>query len=172
MLVSEGQEFLKDFKPVKDGPGMWADLGCGEGFFTNILAEKLSPGSGIYAVDREWQKLKQEIDGVKIHFQQLDFTKDLLKLPQLDGLMMANALHYVKDKEVLLENLILLLKEDAQILMIEYETTTANPWVPYPIEFQTLKSLFSKFGYNNTKKIGERRSIYNSNLMYAAGIKR
>ena len=84
MLLSEGLEFLKKFKPLKEAPEIWADLGSGDGFFTYVLAEKLRPGSSIYAVDKAPQKLIHETNGVSIHFQQLDFIKDKLTFPKLD----------------------------------------------------------------------------------------
>ena len=38
---------------VSTRPGTWADLGCGDGVFTLLLAELLPPGSNVYAVDRD-----------------------------------------------------------------------------------------------------------------------
>lgn len=38
---------------------VWADLGCGSGTFTLALASLLSPGSFVYAIDRNAAALQQ-----------------------------------------------------------------------------------------------------------------
>ena len=49
---------------------------------------------------------------------------------------MANALHYVCDQDVFLEGLVAAMQEP-NVLLVEYHTDTANPWVPFPISRQT-----------------------------------
>src|SRR5258708_24585898 len=90
---------------IKDGVtqrgGRWADLGSGEGAFTLALADLLGPGSHITAVDRDAAALRyldrNRFPGVEIETQVGDFTRPLA-LSNLDGVVMANSLHFVKDK--------------------------------------------------------------------------
>src|SRR5689334_15358015 len=77
----------------------WADLGCGDGVFTRALATRLAPGSTIHAIDRDRSALKQlppEYQGVTVVPHAGDFTTAPLPFPQLDGVLMANSLHYVQ----------------------------------------------------------------------------
>jgi hypothetical protein len=51
-------------------------------------------------------------------------------------------------------------------IVIEYETTRANQWVPYPLPFAALQQLFVNAGYKHIQKTGERKSLYQSGTMY------
>jgi SAM-dependent methyltransferase len=124
----------------------WADLGCGDGAFTMALAKLLSPGSQIFAYDLKHQNLPSSSDGVSIHFERLDFNKEQLPAANLDGILMANSLHYIKDKAGLIQRL-----NVPKFVIVEYERRTANPWVPYPITAEGLAILFNKLGYHAEK---------------------
>jgi trans-aconitate methyltransferase len=78
----------------------WADLGCGEGTFTGALFHLLPAGSEIRAVDRQIQRLN-----IPVNFTMANFETDDLKLAGLDGIMMANSLHYIRDKKKLIAKL-------------------------------------------------------------------
>src|SRR5260221_3628374 len=88
-----------DFKPT--GKQSWYDLGAGNGTFTIALAHLLPAGSLIYAIDNNAAAL-QHIPGISgnanIKTFQQDFILDELPYHNLDGVMMANSLHYVKNK--------------------------------------------------------------------------
>jgi ubiquinone/menaquinone biosynthesis C-methylase UbiE len=145
-------------------PKNWADLGCGSGTFTRALIGLLPEGSHITAVDREQQRLN--IPGVD--FVKADFEKDELGLARLDGILLANAIHYVPDKEFLIRKLEILFAGSPRFLVIEYDTDKANPWVPYPISFHQLQTLFRNLGYEHIIKLNVRPSAYRSGLMYCA----
>lgn len=150
---------------------IWADLGCGSGTFTLALASILEADSIIHAIDTqesalaEIPNLYRDIN-IKKHI--LDFVKADLPIHVLDGVLMANSLHYVKDKEAFLAKLKSYLKPDANFLVIEYDSNISNAWVPYPIDFSSLHALFSKLGYRTIKKLNSRRSVYGNRQMYAA----
>ncbi|MGN6178495.1 MAG: class I SAM-dependent methyltransferase [Mucilaginibacter sp.] len=120
----------------------WADLGCGSGTFTIALAELLAPGGEIYAVDVKRQTLPHAHNNVAIHFEQLDFEREQLPYPELDGVLMANSLHYIKDKSRLIQRL-----AAPSFIVVEYEHRKANPWVPYPINSTELTGIFAQLGY-------------------------
>jgi ubiquinone/menaquinone biosynthesis C-methylase UbiE len=82
---------------------IWADVGAGDGAFTLALAELLGPGATIHTIDRDGAALapgaaeaSRRYPGVRLLPQTADFTRPL-DLPPLDGLVMANALHFVRD---------------------------------------------------------------------------
>lgn len=109
----------------------WADLGCGTGLFTNALAQLLPEGSTVYAVDKSRSALDQVPKPPGgIHQEKLlaDFAGDNLPLPPLDGILMANSLHYVRDQVDFLARTRSWLKPEGCFLVIEYDLTKANPW--------------------------------------------
>ena len=106
--------------------GIWADLGCGDGVFTLLLAELPPPSSKVYAVDRDaaalnvlQRKLGQVETAVNVHTLQADFTQPL-DLPPLDAILMANSLHFVHDKEPVLRRICDLLRPGGCLVIIEY----------------------------------------------------
>lgn len=152
-------------------PQHWADLGCGNGIFTYALAHLLTAGSSITAVDRSPQELNTAMDkGVSIQFEQMDFNQENIKLPNLDGILMANSFHFISQKETLIKRLEKFFDRDKQLLIIEYESNVPNPWVPYPITFNKLHRLFNDLGYSSITKINKRPSSFGGQ-MYAALIK-
>jgi ubiquinone/menaquinone biosynthesis C-methylase UbiE len=87
--------------------GTWADLGAGRGTFTLALAQLLGPSGQVYAVDHdraalaELQARTPEEHAAHIAIVEADFTRPF-HLPgihrgALDGLLLANALHFVPD---------------------------------------------------------------------------
>lgn len=168
MTLSEAQELIATSKLARHTQ-QWADLGCGSGLFTHALATLLPAGSSVVGIDSEKQKLSQTLDnGSQIIFLQADFEKDDLPFQDLDGILMANSLHYIPNKNSLISRLQNLMKADVGFIIVEYDTENSNPWVPHPISFSKLKQLFKSLGYHQVEKIGERDSVYNANKMYAA----
>lgn len=152
---------------------IWADFGSGRGLFTKALASLLGSASVIYAVDKEIQQVNaSDENDVAIEFIKLDFIRDPLPFSNLDGILMANALHYVEDKNSFIEKLKSHMKTHGRFVIVEYDTEKANGWVPYPINFERLTETFSAHGFENIKKIGERNSIYRADGMYACIVER
>ncbi len=150
---------------------VWTDLGCGTGTFTLALANLLEEASTILAVDSNESSLKNIPDSynqVNIKKLSADFVSTNLPIKQIDGILMANSLHYVKDKENFMKNLKSHFTNDACFLIIEYDSNVSNTWVPYPIDFQSLKELFLKLGYKNITKLNSRPSVYGNRQIYAA----
>lgn len=144
----------------------WADLGCGSGLFSKALLQLLPSSSVVYAIDKQPQSFRES----NILFHQLDFINDELPFDFLDGILMANALHYVKDKPALISKLKRHIKTNAAFVVVEYDTEKSNQWVPFPINFISLQQLFVKEGFEFVEKINERPSRYNSGKMYSAHI--
>jgi ubiquinone/menaquinone biosynthesis C-methylase UbiE len=174
MILKDAIELIEhDWINDVDGPQTWADLGCGEGLFSQALAHLLEPGSHIYAVDKTKPASIPSYNNVLIESRIYDFIKDGLVFPPLDGILMANSLHYVSDKKTLLNKLKLLLKPAAGFIIVEYDTDTPiQNWVPYPLSFQSLQNLFRQAGYDTIVPIGKRASVYGRANLYSALIKK
>jgi ubiquinone/menaquinone biosynthesis C-methylase UbiE len=151
-------------------PTRWADLGCGSGLFTLTLAGLLQPGSIIYAVDRH-PAIEQQMttNQVSIQPQKNDFVKKDLGLRDLDGILMANSLHYVNDKPALLKTLRPLLRPTHFFLIVEYDRTQPVPiWVPHPLGFEALESMFHTAGYQSITRLGQMPSAFGGSNLYGA----
>lgn len=155
------------------GGGTWADVGSGTGAFTLALAELVGATGRIWSVDRDAEALGEQARLLRHRFPSMgvdfivaDFTRPL-DLPPLDGLVMANALHFVRDKLPLLERLTGHLRDDGRFVLIEYDTDHGNPWVPYPLSFESWQTLAKQVGLRDTRRLAWRpsrflRSIYSA----------
>lgn len=149
----------------------WADLGCGSGTFTRVLAAVLPGQSQIIAVDKASQSLAPVMGNeVSVAFLQADMEQEQLSLGKLNGILMANSLHYIRGKKTFLQKLEPAFIGQKQWLIVEYDTESANRWVPFPLSFNQLRSLFLSLGYT-AEKINTRQSAYGGE-MYAALITR
>ena len=155
------------------GPTVWADLGCGEGLFTLALAEVTAPGSVIHAMDRDPQALARipaRHGNARIETHHGDFTAQPWPFDSLDGILMANSLHYVEQQAAFISRCRRQMQPQHRFLIVEYDTDRANPWVPYPISRRTLASLFTPAGYPSITALGTRPSAYRRAPLYAAMI--
>src|SRR5262245_25115022 len=101
MRVRDAVALLSGSDLAALGPATWADLGCGEGTFTRALAEILAPGSVIHAMDRDAAALRtipSRHRGIRIETHHGDFTRAAWPFNDLDGVLLANSLHYVEDQ--------------------------------------------------------------------------
>lgn len=170
MQLSEAISLIKKEIVPQSPPQTWADLGAGQGLFSDALLSLLQPGSVIHAVDI--QKRTNLQHNPSIIFHQANFVNDKLPIPALDGILMANSLHYVQDQVACIKQLKTHLRDGTGvIILVEYDTDKGNEWVPYPVSFARAQTIFEEAGFSRIEKIGERPSIYRKNSMYAALIK-
>jgi trans-aconitate methyltransferase len=156
--------------PVKEGVQTWADLGCGSGLFTKALASLLPKNSTVHAVDvdaKALQKIPKEYNGVRLETSVMDFSSGAFPFHQLDGILMANSLHYVKDKELFLSRMMDALKEGGYFLLVDYDMNKANHWVPYPLPIAAAEELFLKCKASSFQVLNKRKSVFGDRMMYA-----
>lgn len=133
---------------VEERGGSWADLGAGEGAFTYALADLLGPDAHITAVDKDARAVRS-LDG-RFEVRVADFTKSL-DLKDLDGIVMANSLHFVRDKHPLLESIRRMLRPSGRLIIVEYGTDQGNPWVPHPFTYAQWERMAARAGFKNTR---------------------
>jgi trans-aconitate methyltransferase len=148
----------------------WADLGAGSGLFTQSLSLCLPPGSVVHAVDKlsVVKKIKLTTQVVRLITHQKDFVNEALDFEVLDGIVMANSLHYVDDKISFIERLKKNLKATGRLIIVEYDMNVSNSWVPYPIRFADLSLLSIKCGFSSVTKLFEVPSVYHNAMIYSA----
>lgn len=146
--------------------GTWADLGCGDGIFTAALCRLLRPESEVYAVDKSQRALEalsrnfaQSYEGLVPQTVQADFTRPL-SLPALDGLLMANSLHFTRHKKPLLTRLVALLKPGGRLIVVEYNTDRGNYAVPYPVDETAFMALADEAGLRQAKILAKIPSTF------------
>lgn len=147
--------------------GTWADLGAGSGAFTLALRELVGGEARIYAVDRERSALSELERAYRQRFgetgsllvSQADFTSRL-DLPLLDGAVMANSLHFHKDKAEVLKRVRSLLRPGGLLVLIEYNVDRGNPWVPFPLSFETFRELAAQAGYEEPRLLATHPSSF------------
>lgn len=151
----------------------WADLGAGTGTFTHALATLLPPGSTLTAVDKDKNALRQITSANNVDIQKLtgDFLEVMASFSGLDGVLMANALHYVPRQKEFLSSLRGCLLPNGILLVVEYDMDTSNTWVPFPLSFNTLQGLITTTGFKTVELIGKTASRYQKAGMYAAVVK-
>lgn len=146
--------------------GVWADLGSGDGAFTLALAELLGPEGTIFSVDRDGRALGRQARALSerfpltvLHTLQADFS-EALALPPLDGLVMANSLHFVRHPLPVVKALRQLLKPDGRFILVEYNTDRGNTWVPYPLIYSAWAEIAAQAGFDRTVLLGRRPSRF------------
>jgi ubiquinone/menaquinone biosynthesis C-methylase UbiE len=172
MKQSEMVALIRDGVP--EPSGVWADLGAGTGNFSWALAELIGPQATIYAVDRDGkaikhmhQRLARTNPGAAIIPLQADITQPL-DLPRLDGLLMANALHFIRDQLAALALAASYLRPGGRLLLVEYDLHMPLPWTPFPISFARLEALAAGAGFAPPQQIGRRVSPSSGVAMFAA----
>ncbi|MEO5998042.1 MAG: methyltransferase domain-containing protein [Chitinophagaceae bacterium] len=174
MELGDAIKLIKDESLQHTDDAVWADLGSGSGLFTYALANLLPPGGFVYSIDKTDIVLKKQVNPNNITVRQLrlNFDTDELNLHNLDGILMANSLHFVKNKQALILKLAKNLKPEGSFLIVEYNTDSSNPWVPFPLSYYSLKEEFKKAGYNHIQKLHERQSAFGRSQIYSAYINR
>jgi ubiquinone/menaquinone biosynthesis C-methylase UbiE len=164
----EHNDHVNLLRPAELKPGgSWADLGAGSGAFTFALRELTGPTTSIYAVDKDRASLNELEQGYRARFgdsQNLkliagDFTR-ILDLPALDGILMANSLHFFKNKENVLHHVHSLLKPNGILLIVEYNVDSGNMWVPYPFSFETYRKLAPRANFKEPRLLATTSSRF------------
>jgi ubiquinone/menaquinone biosynthesis C-methylase UbiE len=144
-------------KGIATPGGVWADLGSGTGAFTLALADLIGPEGSIYSVDKSAGALREQEREMRAHFPETtlryivaDFTRRF-DLPPLDGVVMANSLHYVKQKDAMVQLVRSYLKPGGRFVLVEYNVDRGNMWVPYPLSYATWESLARMNGFSSTQ---------------------
>ena len=155
--------------------GTWADLGAGTGAFTLALAELVGPEGEVIAVDRDRGALRDlehalRPGGAMVRRLAADFTKPI-DLASLDGVVMANSLHFVRDKAPVLALVHKMLKPSGRLLLVEYDADRGNTWVPHPMSFQTWRVLVDANGFAATRELASVPSRFLGRIYSAESVR-
>jgi SAM-dependent methyltransferase len=157
--------------------GTWADLGAGDGTFTRALLELIEKESRVYVVDRDasavaalkrWAKSSgNDVVGLVADIAR-PFRLPGPGVPALDGMLLANALHFVRDAEATLARLVKWLRPGGRLVLVEYDGRSPSRWVPYPVPFARLPAITAAAGLSTPTITATRPSLYGGTLYVAA----
>lgn len=149
--------------------GVWADLGAGTGTFTLALARILDAGSTIYAVDHDASAIAAlnklaAASPTQIIPVRAELTRAVefpgLGATLLDGILLANSLHFVPDAERVLIQLALRVRVGGRVVVVEYDRRAPSRWVPYPIDASRWPQLATSAGLTGAAVTATRPSAY------------
>jgi SAM-dependent methyltransferase len=179
MDAEEAQRLIDAAVPA--GPGVWADFGAGDGTFTRALAARLGSGARIYAVDRDARTLRAleravaggeaEVTSVQANLER-PFELSDAGPGTLDGFLLANTLHFMRDGAGALARLVNWLRPDGIAVVIEYDRRSPNRWVPYPIDSVALPALFAAAGLTQPESVARTDSAFGGEIYVAVGRRR
>jgi ubiquinone/menaquinone biosynthesis C-methylase UbiE len=179
--ADEAVEFIR---PAVDSVGgVWADLGAGRGTFTRALATILGDTGKILAVDRDPDALDalarlarrlRPAGRISVAAGDLSNPNQIPALTQLrlDGLLLANTLHYFDDAARILAGLTKYAKPAGRIVIVEYERTTPNRWVPHPLPISRLRSVADAAGLTAPRILTRRPSAFQGEMYCALAFNR
>jgi SAM-dependent methyltransferase len=159
--------------------GVWGELGSGRGAFTIALAELVGEMGVIFSVDRDGYALNVQAREIQsrfsdqapeMHYLTADYTQPL-SLPTLDGLLMANTLHFQWNKEETLRLCRGYLRPGGSLILVEYNVDRGNHWVPYPISYESWQTLARDCDFVNTKLLAVKPSRFLGQVYSAASYK-
>jgi ubiquinone/menaquinone biosynthesis C-methylase UbiE len=167
MTIEQAAALLQTPRIEWARPQAWCDLGCGEGTFTLALAALLATGSMIHAVDMDphaLAKIPARRNSVEIRKVVADLNSSSLRLPSVDGILMANSLHFIPEQTQFLQRLRTV---SDRFLIVEYERSRRSIWNPYPVAFQKLRDLFYTIGVEYVEQVATRGSRFGGTIYCA-----
>lgn len=159
--------------------GQWADVGCGDGVFTLLLIEWLTAGSSVVAVDQDGGALRRLVaqltpaQHAAVQTIQADFTQPqaLAAHGSLDGMLLANSLHFVRDKLPVLTHLAARLRPGGTCIIIEYNAARGNWAVPHPFHDSACLDLMSAVGLTQATIVTREPSSFLGEIYTAVATK-
>ena len=158
--------------------GKWAEFGSGRGAFTLALLELLDPRGTLYSVDSDQGALRDQERKIRkrftnppaVHFKHADYRRPL-NLPPLDGVVMANTLHFYADKEAIISRIIDYLVPGGCLILVEYNSDQGNTWVPYPISFPSWEIVTNRVGFTGVQLLERVPSSFMGEIYSAISYK-
>jgi SAM-dependent methyltransferase len=176
MTPSEAADLLRPAVPAAPD-ARWADLGAGAGTFTRALAAILGAGAHLYAVDTDERALRtlrawaeKAVGAPPLRILHGDFTARMV-LPPLDGIVMANALHFVRDQPAAVALAASYLRPGGRLVLIEYQDRPPSRWVPHPVSFARFAGLAADAGLTPPRIVARRPSAYGGEMYVAVAVR-
>lgn len=122
-----------------------------------------------YSLKNLVRNMTESYPEASVHPVLADFTHSLL-LPPLDGIVLANSLHFFKRKKLVLTRLISLLRPGGRLVVVEYNTGRSNYAVPYPLDEAQFLTLARKIGLCETRIVARAPSSFLGEMYTGMGL--
>lgn len=144
ILLQEGRELLEhpdqivDRMQLRDGD-IVADVGCGPGYYSLRLAERIAPSGVVFAVDIQQGMLDRLEDrmttaGIRNVYPILgDFTDPYLPKGKVDWILLVDAYHEFGEPEAMLEKMLASLAPGGRVALLEYRAEQDPATLGFPI---------------------------------------
>ncbi len=172
MTDAEALALLRAAIPAACGE-TWADLGAGTGTFTRALATLVGTTGRVHAVDADAGALRvieswaaRSPHDRPVTAIRADVTRSL-DVPPLDGVVMANVLHFVASAEAALRSIAAQLRPGGRLVLIEYEGRRPSRWVPHPIPAARFAELATASGFHRPRVVATRPSAFGGEIYVA-----
>lgn len=137
-VALEEPEKTLDYMGLRDGDVV-ADIGCGNGWYTLRLAERVGPHGLVLAVDVQQGMLDQLAErqreaGIRnVHRILGEFTDPLLPPGTVDWILLVDAYHEFSDPEAMLARMKEALAPGGRVALLEYRAEQDPATIPFPI---------------------------------------
>ncbi len=144
ILLMEGREDLEqpsktlDYMKLQDGD-LVADIGCGNGFYSLRVAERIGPHGAVFAVDVQQGMLDQLQErmaaaGTRNIYPVLgEFTDPNLPPGKIDWVLLVDAYHEFADPKAMLAKIKASLAPDGKVALLEYRAEQEDLGTPIKI---------------------------------------
>jgi len=138
ILLSERRMKLEDpkqaldYMQLEDGD-LVADIGCGNGFYSLQVAERIGPHGAVFGVDVQQGMLDQMVvrmkeAGIKNIYPILgEFTDPLLPPGKIDWILLVDAYHEFSDPKAMLARMKECLAPNGKVALLEYRAEEGLP---------------------------------------------
>ena len=149
-----------------------ADFGCGAGFFSIPLGQRVGPGGKIYALDIRPEALEATRAKVKLfHLFNIEPQRADLELPRgsgikdesIDKVLIANILFQAENKNALAEEAFRILKKDGSLMIIEWKEDAfpaGGPALAERVGQDEAKNILGKAGFSFFKEFSASAHHY------------
>ena len=94
-----------------------------------------------------------------------------IALPPLDGIVMANSLHFQRDPHAVLRVVLDHLVDGGRLVLVEYDADHGNQWVPFPLAYRTWMTVAARAGLRDTRRIGAVPSRFLGSIYAAVSLR-
>jgi hypothetical protein len=81
-------------------------------------------------------------------------------VPVLDGIVMANALHFHRQPQPIVQLLKSYLHSQGRFIIVEYNIEQGNSAVPYPVSYRMWEEVAQQCGFTHTQLLKTRPSRF------------
>jgi len=85
--------------------------------------------------------------------------------------VMANSLHFQRDKLAVLRLVMGYLRPGGRLILVEYDSDQGNQWVPFPLSFPTWQTLSAEAGLRETRRLGAVPSRFLGSIYSALSLR-